>query len=566
MTYDPRKLGADCGNCPFYKPLAFRPVPPARPKHHPRLRIVAESPGTREAVHRIPFTGPTGQRVRKFFQEEGWSLQHDAVLVYRIACSPPYNLKTKSSMATAVACCTKRFQADLASSDGLPTIFMGSHAYDSLLSAREAKLRMYCPTDNTIVTHHPTHAYFRKAPLSHYFESSLRRFLAGLLGRKAVRWPTILLEPSDQVLEILRNWPADSFGWDIETNDINPDTASITCWGVACKDVAISLPWDDYTSAKQGKVDGLLSYGILGRAIREAFIKLLESDRRQSTQNGNYDLRGARSRGINARNDVDVMHLHGILYPALQHNLEDISMHLFGPPERWKSIFHGNDEDAKISEDFVDSLPLFLRDYNAKDAWTTEVSAKIMLRQLNDGSYPAGPQLFADAMRHNAIALKSWGWGWDIDPKRQARLGLTVQRRMEQFEQRIQTMMGGRNPGSNDQLREFFYQELDEEVTHFTESELPSVDKESLAAIAVGGKTAEGRKAAKMILEWRMWSKAYNTYIVRFAGQSMVRPDAHVTAQVSGRWSYRKPAMQTIPSRPGLPKIKTMFVGKKINE
>jgi hypothetical protein len=203
------------------------------------------------------------------------------------------------------------------------------------------------------------------------FRAGLQRFKRWTKERALSPWPHVELYPNEAALVALRAM-GPNVGWDVETLGVDPLTCPISCIGLSDGVHTVSMPWSSYTN-KHGYVLGLRDYGELGRTCEAEIKDVLESNRTLITQNGNYDVGAMRKTGINARNDVDIMHAYSILWPELPKNLEAIGVHVL--PElrgRWKSMFRrGDDSDGKADDVYVESREEALREYNGRDAWVT---------------------------------------------------------------------------------------------------------------------------------------------------------------------------------------------------
>jgi len=166
--------------------------------------------------------------------------------------------------------------------------------------------------------------------------------------------------------------------------------------------------------------------------------------------------------------------------------------------------------------------------------------------------------LFANAMRNSRVALASYQYGWPIDKERQRRIASEIDEELEIADASLQSLVPDAvqpfNPDSPKQVSHLLYDILELSPPHKTKTGAPATDKAALTIIAQSGiepaaSIAAALKARKVLVKLRQ------SYIDNLADVDIIRPQAHVTAQLSGRWSYRAPALQTTPAR-----IKPMFV------
>lgn len=172
-------------------------------------------------------------------------------------------------------------------------------------------------------------------------------------------------------------------------------------------------------------------------------------------------------------------------------------------------------------------------------------------------------RLYQNAMRNSAIALESYRYGWPIDTERQAKIAAEIRQAIESARERLEELLCQCdldpdfrlkfNDRSPKQVAYLFYHVLGEPVRHKTATGADGTGKDSLQDIAAEGQPLAA-EIAKCILEGRKFQKLEEAYITNLQGVSLVRPQAGVTRQCTGRWSYTSPALQTTP-----PRIKPMF-------
>ena len=173
-------------------------------------------------------------------------------------------------------------------------------------------------------------------------------------------------------------------------------------------------------------------------------------------------------------------------------------------------------------------------------------------------------RLFEINMRNAEVAVASYRYGWPIDPVRQAVIakeiadGITEQDKLLAetltHESIPKTFASKFNANSPPQVATLLYEILEVPIKMRTPSGAPSAGKEALETIMLSAEEP-AKTLARCLRQRKILTKLHEAYITNLAGVKIVRPRAAVSAQISGRWSYRDPALQTTP-----PRIKPMFV------
>ena len=167
--------------------------------------------------------------------------------------------------------------------------------------------------------------------------------------------------------------------------------------------------------------------------------------------------------------------------------------------------------------------------------------------------------LYENAMRNAAIAMRSYEYGWRIDRERYAKVAAALATDLVAARAALAALLDGTphaglNPRSARDVGALFYDYFGLPVKLRTPGGGRSASKAALALIEQCGEEPAA-SVARALRAIAILSKLQDTYIAALKGKDLIRPQAHVTAQLSGRWSYRDPALQTTP-----PKIKPMFV------
>lgn len=82
MTYDPRKFGARCDECPL------RGKPVVRTEGDAPIVIVGDAPGRAEEQNQRPFTGPAGVKLNELLRKAGLPGRDSLMLTNALLCRP----------------------------------------------------------------------------------------------------------------------------------------------------------------------------------------------------------------------------------------------------------------------------------------------------------------------------------------------------------------------------------------------------------------------------------------------------------------------------------------------
>lgn len=178
--------------------------------------------------------------------------------------------------------------------------------------------------------------------------------------------------------------------------------------------------------------------------------------------------------------------------------------------------------------------------------------------------------LYENSQRNRRVAYNSYIYGWPIDLEKQQQIAEKLNRIITECDEKLAAVLYRLrqsaetpeerrklekfSPGSSQQVAWLFYEFLDEPIVHRTNQGAPSAGAAARESISRHGQP-DAKEIAKILDARAKAAKLVDAYIKNLSGVAMVRPSAHVTAQVAGRWSYRDPALQTVP-----PIIRPMFV------
>lgn len=112
MSYDPKKWGARCNECPR---KGQTPVPPEGPKHA-HLCWLGQDPGKTEVKRGRPFVGPTGQRLEALWaagiEKLHTPITRSQVWVTNTCLCLPVTKSAREGRDAAL-CCAPRLQKEL---------------------------------------------------------------------------------------------------------------------------------------------------------------------------------------------------------------------------------------------------------------------------------------------------------------------------------------------------------------------------------------------------------------------------------------------------------------------
>lgn len=169
---------ADCANCPFSKNGAppHKPVLGEFPSVEPIAVLVGESPGENEVREGRPFVGSTGQELDRQLARASIP-RHKCVTINATACRPPAG-KTDNMLGRAAKCCKPLFEHSLADRRNLPKLAMGKWAAWAVTGKASGveHTRGFLRDNKTIITFHPTYAFFKNPWVKGDFEIDLQRF------------------------------------------------------------------------------------------------------------------------------------------------------------------------------------------------------------------------------------------------------------------------------------------------------------------------------------------------------------------------------------------------------
>jgi DNA polymerase-1 len=491
----------------------------------------------------------------------------------------------KKDLLNAVRCCAPRLVSEIGT--GKAVYAMGELAYRGIGGKAEAFSKWRGAVQNiagnTVVPyHHPIHASQWQPWHATNFVRLLRRVAMIAAGKLPDwKWPTELLYPTQDAivaLEVMLS-AGEPVGVDIE----NKFDGTITAIGIANQHVAVCLPWERYSTSKQGPVRGIEDYDLGPRA--QALVRsILESEHVPKVlQNGTHDKLFLSRRGIELRGFVrDTLLMSVVANHRLPHDLGYIAAMEY-PLNPWKAEFH----ESSISKSFDDMIDLpeeDLRRYCARDSFATIMLDAPLLddvRRTHKGDWR-----LEDLHTKSIIGMHMRDWGIKIDHEAAYNHRITAEfqrgwaaavagsivenegyyayicltpgykkklrKRDGEPSPSQAKILAPFNPGSDQQVERVLYGLFKLPPTHYTEGGTPSTNDKALTEVIEW----KGQPAAfaRAILEYRKWDKIITTYLDNVPKREYLHPVWKPHGTLTGRWSAgmesssgRGFSIQTIP-------------------
>ncbi len=331
-------------------------------------------------------------------------------------------------------------------------------------------------------------------------------------------------------------------GNDIETTGKDWRTDKLTAMGLANADVAVSVPWDQYTSRKYGPQPGLRS-----DKIRHLVLAILADTRiTKIFHNGMFDLSVLGRQGIAVNGPIeDTLLAHKICYPDLFHNLQFCMSYEFAL-HPWKTAFDLERKRRKEGDQWADTDPQPLMLYNAQDAAAELPLWKRLIAKLNVThrgweNYAKLKELarFAAGMQYNGVR---------IDLAARNVVAGQVQARIATVEAEWQALAPGvpiAGEGSGKQVAHYFFKTLGAPVlARSKRTERAQLNGAVLLEYA-GMKdiTPKLAHAAWTLFTHRKITKTLNAFLTPL-NEARVHAKPNPTGTRGSRFSYSDPNLQ----------------------
>ena len=501
----------------------------------PDLLIVGEAPGEDEVRSGIPFTGSSGQLMRKILRETGFQMSRIAIC-NTCKCRPPENATPKEK---EIALCAGQFLfqeiEEMRPKAILCVGAIASSAFnkdkrlkDVIGEAREWHgMRM-------MSTYHPAYLlYYPEA------ESKFRRDLRQLYN---ILYPVkherrfVVVDTLEGLAEV-KKWAHGKtlMGSDIETNktldpfDVN---SKILCISFGDDQVSYSISLDKdndpvYMSEATKFVKDLLGDPHVTHIFHRCW----------------FDVKFLKSRGIEVKRYTDTRLKSFLLNEnRLEHGLKELASEYIGEYE------------YTLGEKDRHRFGL----YNCEDSWNT-----YKLNQIFDKSMTPGLQNVLDRIILPVIPVlnEMMLTGMEVDISYAKKLvKTTIKDREKAYHELLKEhkIFRGINLNSGPQMQSVIFGALKEASVKKTKTG-ESLDETVMNHFAYAGKTW-----ARKILEIRGFDKLLSTYIKKIP--KMVNVDGRIRTQfdpmgtVTGRLSSSEPNLQNIPRDN---RVYRMFVASK---
>lgn len=554
-----KRIGKSCRECPLYKRPAI--IPPARTKA--KLILVGEAPGEMEEEQGDFFVGPTGRFMQRVIERHGIQWEH----VHRnnaLLCRPHFKMG-EDQWKKALSCCSKRLQRDLKKVKCKTVLTLGKksmqaitgrpHLFDWAGAPMQGKEPFEKHT--VVCTAHPAFAMRKgkRAYLPVIAIHAMRAVYIALNKLPKWRWPPLIIDPGPEMVDALTKMLKEKrrISVDVETFGEDP-SATLLALGLGHKDLAVSMPWDEYTAGKHGDVGEIATqpYGVeiakLARAI------LADPHIPKTMQNGQHDILTLRAHRIQIEGySFDTLFAHAVAAPQLPHKLGFIAGIETHAPA-WKAEYHAG-SDLKGAAKFARQHPSNLRTYNACDVVMTDALTDIAEERLDQTH---NGRLFMDRyMKLGALAITMREHGVAISDEKRLVHREALRSRLYSARGDLRKLAGNVgmpefNPNSNPQLAALFFGKLKVRPTRWSkETGAPSLDVEALSEL-LGDPRPLVAAISRSMLNYRLWSARLVKYVEKLPVDrkgrvAVVHPIWKVSGALTERWSCDKPNLHNIP-------------------
>lgn len=531
---------AQCSECPYYT----RKFVPSYIANN-EVVIIGEAPGQTEADTKVPFTGDSGQLLRKTLAEVGFDI--DKITIMNCCkCHPPANEKPHKK---AQELCTKLYLFNelqelkpklviLAGATALNTFFPKHTIMAKAGSFIEENGLKFLPVL------HPAYC-LRNATSTPRLRKDLKKAFQYLNGGVSSDNKFIVVRTEEQLQEAYKDLfikAPEYISVDIETNELldvfNP---TICLWTIGfCAEVGkcYSIPLDHPENE---------NIGFREKCI-EVSKEILNSNAKKIAHNACFDLKVLKKLGYKYSNfHADTM----VMAFLLDENRYSIGL-------------------KQLTSEYLDGYTYeFTRDltklglYNCEDVNNTlrlfqkfEPEIKIHSKMWN---------LFEKVLMPTVEVIVDMELeGVLIDKKYSTKLTKDLSNKLEAIYESIKEEFPAAdnvNFGSPKQLSELLFGKLKYPVSKKTESGNLSTDNEVLEGLSRGG-----YKLATYLLKIRKYAKLLSTYVEKLPEimkvDGKIHGDFNICGTVTGRLSSSGPNLQNIP-RDKL--VKNMFIASEGN-
>lgn len=315
----------DCQQCGLYQTAQSICLVGQGPKNA-KVMMIGEAPGQREEDLRRPFSGPAGQRLDLELSRVGLK-REDIYITNVVKCRPPDNRTPEKG---EIAACRTYLDNELAFVQPSYLLLLGNPALWTITKKSGiTKHRGQVQSDGkttVMATFHPS-AIRRNPKLTPYFAEDFIRFSQIVNGReKPPDLNITIVRDLEQLKDLIRSVKETSaFAYDLETEGLYEwvPFSRLWCIGIATAlDRAWVIPlehpdhkWSDFAKEQ----------------IHKTLVFLFETlDRKRAAQNGEFDNRWLRSRGIQAEHSFDTMIAAHLVDENLSKKLESLAGRYLG--------------------------------------------------------------------------------------------------------------------------------------------------------------------------------------------------------------------------------------------
>lgn len=528
----------ECNGCPFGGPKVGTKGNVCSP-----LVLVGESPGIREVVTGIPFSGPSGKLLYTYLPED-----IDAYVINAMECSPRKQ-KNPKLLDYAARTCNSRLIRLVTAHPRRLIVAMGNAAVRSLTGDYNLKITQirgqlipspYAELGILPVIHpaglmHGSGSFrqFREdlgyakqlalgEPPRQYERCTYTDMPIGLPNTNDPWWWTH--EPWYSFLQTITATTEPSC--DIETSGLDFIRDRILSLGV---------------SNEEGK--HVYCFGPEHLPFLKEWIE--DPNKAWCWHNGKFDIKFIRQQGVHARVDDDTMLMSYALDEKTGvHDLETVAQDVLDAPD-YKHMIKPYLPNKESSYELV-PRPV-LMDYMSIDVGNTARIRKVYRQKIKKDS--ALEKLYTKTLLPaSELLARVESNGIYVDREWLDDLDDVLTERLTQIEEEINEICGRRvNPGSPKQMQDVLFRQF-----KLPDKKKGSTDKDVLKAFAEN--TATRLPIVLALREHRVVSKQYGTYVKGIRKWLHDNNRVYCTyllhGSVTGRLASRKPNLQNIPRDP----------------
>lgn len=559
-SYDPRKLGARCDECPL---KGKRVVPPSKASSgKTRLVLVGEGPGRMEELAGKPFIGPSGKRLDKTLALAGLD-RDDAHVTNATLCRPD----SDEEMHAAVGCCAPRLLRELKKlPQEAPVVALGGASSKVLLGTRGIIKARGFVWDVPVLDEKQLKATKRavdkareKGKPEQAVNARLKLLRQQIVGRKVFPtlhpafvlrseiWSAILtvdlhrvsrwlergeLRMEDEGLYVIVTSAMEleaqlkSLGKtitiDIETDGPDPLKAKLLCIGIGDGKKTIVARWKTLMAP-------VISRALMTRTMGGHNVVL-------------YDNIVCRRYGISIdpTRVWDTLIAHHAFASHLPKSLAHVAS-VFCDSKPWKQLSRGDGSNSEKG------LPHHLSDadlykYNASDVMLT---AKCWPRMQNDLADER--HVYEQDMRVAYLCSKMVVKGFRFDTRRAIEIGNILRRRERDLMHEMRKLTGNPDfkPTRPSDIRQALFTDFGVKLIRPTASGLPSTARAILEQLR-NGEDKAGR-LSDMVLRCRTAAKTRSTFLAVPVGDDGRVHAGWRLGPVTGRLACRAPNLMNLP-------------------